>query len=312
FNSRSMGGSDMGVEVCVTDYLTNDIARLFVPLQELKPTTAQSSPMWNFLAHGLAGKCGVGLVNLNGKVVCQPSFSKMGRPTEGMIAVEKVLPAEGEAKWGFIDHTGKTVIDFTYSNQPSEFHEGLAFVIPARSTEFDYGIIDKLGTMKAKIPKDVCTKNPYYGAGYFNAGKTLCGDGKYLAVTTLTPMDYRKEMAATLSVGAHAIWVTGFEESMGLRGKSYDYYNYENSRDNFPSDFMAVRVTPSSNKPGWGIVDSNFQPVVPPVFLKIGPYSEGAELAWAVFTNPDGTTTEGYVNWEGVFQIVRDTKSEKW
>ena len=74
-------------------------------------------------------------------------FSIMNDFSEGLAAVHKTInqtaDTEGDARYGFIDKTGKTVIPFNYSYANS-FSEGLAAVATA---DGKYGFIDKSNKM---------------------------------------------------------------------------------------------------------------------------------------------------------------------
>ena len=305
--SRSMGTADSGIEICVADYLHSNVARFSAPVIEVLPVKpgAQRST--------LEHSCSWGLIDLTGKIVSQPSFMRMGRPSEGMVAVMKYVPTDKEGKWGYVDLKGAMAIDCRYSNQPSEFHDGFAFIVPTRSEDVEYAIIDKSGAVVKKVAKGECEKRLYGGGGYFSNQKALCSDYKGLLASDFSTFNVLQTLKATCvepSIPDPLIRCGWFTDVW--QGGPSDYYNFEDERKNSPADFMMLSVQYTPNKVGKGVVDHNYRPVVPAVFSSIGPYTDSPGLAWAVFINPDGSKTEGYVNNEGLFEITRDTKSEKW
>jgi hypothetical protein len=81
-----------------------------------------------------------GYADANGNILVTPQFDKARNFSDGMAAVKF------KGKWGFIDLTGKFVVEATYNLEPGRFSEGMA---PVRIGESDYeyvmSYIDQVG-----------------------------------------------------------------------------------------------------------------------------------------------------------------------
>ena len=75
---------------------------------------------------------------------------------EGLAAVQ-IKDEAGELKWGFIDTQGKTVIDFKFSNEPTDFYGGRASVY---TKDGHRAILDKTGNVTSKWDKMVTDFTP--------------------------------------------------------------------------------------------------------------------------------------------------------
>lgn len=83
-----------------------------------------------------------GYYDESGKLIIPAVYDKAGSFSEGLAAV-LVAPANGtRALWGFIDKTGKTVIEPQFAERPSDFFEDLAIVVKQNGK---YCAIDKTG-----------------------------------------------------------------------------------------------------------------------------------------------------------------------
>ncbi len=71
----------------------------------------------------------LGFWDINRKIVIPAQFSAVKMFSEGIAWVEK-KDDYGRKKWGAIDKTGKTLIDFVYENTPEDFSCGRAAVKP--------------------------------------------------------------------------------------------------------------------------------------------------------------------------------------
>lgn len=83
-----------------------------------------------------------GLYNSSGKVVMQPSFEAVHEFSEGLAAVKVAVNANQPAQWGYINTVGEWVIPAQFTNEPDDFHEGLALV---RKSNGNWVYIDTLG-----------------------------------------------------------------------------------------------------------------------------------------------------------------------
>lgn len=73
--------------------------------------------------------------------------------SEGLVMVGK-KDNFGTVKYGFVDKSGRTVVDFRYSIAPSDFQNGLARVEPADKSSFEYGFINRQGELVWKQSRD--------------------------------------------------------------------------------------------------------------------------------------------------------------
>lgn len=85
-----------------------------------------------------------------------PSYSKVQNFNDGLAAVQTA-----SGKWGYIDKTGKMVIEAKFSSEPGPFSEGYA-VVEKRDGSKCY--IDKQGNIAFDGLRD---------ASYFHNGKLL-------------------------------------------------------------------------------------------------------------------------------------------
>ena len=83
-----------------------------------------------------------GYIDKTGKIVIQPQFSYVEAFSDGLAAVK--IHDNDDEKWGYIDKTGKIVIQPQFS-QAGTFSEGLATVLIENGTKKNYVMIDKTG-----------------------------------------------------------------------------------------------------------------------------------------------------------------------
>ncbi|HNB24445.1 MAG TPA: WG repeat-containing protein, partial [Candidatus Melainabacteria bacterium] len=101
-----------------------------------------------------------GFVDATGKVVIEPKYESVKPFSEGLAAVVQ------DRRWGYIDKTGKVAIEPKY-DVVTPFSDGMAAV----STNGKWGYIDKTG--KLVIPLD------YDGAKEFSEGFAGVKEGNY-------------------------------------------------------------------------------------------------------------------------------------
>ena len=80
-----------------------------------------------------------GFRDKDGNLTISPTYSKAQDFSDGLAAVKTT-----DGKWGFIDKTGKMVIEAKFSSEPSRFSEGYAVVEKKDGTKC---YIDKLGNV---------------------------------------------------------------------------------------------------------------------------------------------------------------------
>jgi Sec-independent protein translocase protein TatA len=90
-------------------------------------------------------KTGRGFIDAKGNIAVEPKYRATHDFSDGLAAVQNF-----DEKWGFIDKTGKAVIDFIFTNEPTDFHEGLAVV---KKRDNSTCFIDKNGNLIEKIGK---------------------------------------------------------------------------------------------------------------------------------------------------------------
>lgn len=102
-----------------------------------------------------------GYINSKGAIVIAVNFDKAQDFSEGLAAVQ--IAVGGVKKWGFIDKTGKVVVEATYNLMPGRFSEGVAAVrIGTSESDYVMNYIDKTG--KRLMPESVkCALNEFHG-----------------------------------------------------------------------------------------------------------------------------------------------------
>ncbi len=120
-------------------------------------TYSMSRPFLNF--HEGLGASYTGTVNqtglkygykkITGQYAVQPQYDFADEFWEGRAIVGKINEF-GEMKYGFIDMTGHEIFPLKLSNRPERFHGGFALIEPKDKSEFDYGFINRQGTLTIK------------------------------------------------------------------------------------------------------------------------------------------------------------------
>jgi len=98
--------------------------QLFVQVKETRPFRDGLAAYYDF------SKSLFGYIDQKGMVKIQPQFLEAEDFSEGLAAVLKTT-ATKELKWGFIDKTGKVVIDFIFTNKPGNVSDGMMVVTSA-------------------------------------------------------------------------------------------------------------------------------------------------------------------------------------
>lgn len=102
-----------------------------------------------------------GFHDKNGNWVIKPAYYSVRDFHDGLAAVQQYDESgHGGGKWGFIDKTGKTVIDFKFTNEPTSFDSGYAVV---ENRNGQYVVIDKTG-------QSVMTAGPNWELSAFSNG----------------------------------------------------------------------------------------------------------------------------------------------
>jgi len=82
-----------------------------------------------------------GFMDKTGKIVIEAKYDDARDFSEGLAAVQFTNDL-GESKWGYVDKEGNVKIDFMFQNEPTSFTSGRAFI---RGTNGKMGIIDNTG-----------------------------------------------------------------------------------------------------------------------------------------------------------------------
>jgi len=107
---------------------------------------------------------GYGYIDKTGKTVIEPRFSGANPFFEGLACIN--IQKDGQSLWGFINKSGEVVIDCMFSNEPSSFSDGLAQV---KSKDGKFGFINKKG--------EVVIQPLYKYATGFYKGKAIVTKG---------------------------------------------------------------------------------------------------------------------------------------
>jgi hypothetical protein len=214
----------------------------------------------------------VGYIDRTGKNVIEPKFIENRNFSDGMAAVKGETPT-GEFKWGFINKDGKLVIDYTYSNEPKPFSNGRAFVL---SNDFKWGIIDKEGKLIVE-PKF----------------KQVFPFSENLAVVSVYDQKNYFEEWQIIDVNGKVI-------------KSYPKPKKDDERITFWSGFQEGLAIVHK---GYGMkhcaVDKSGKEVFKPMYRKINPFNSGRAYA-EYFDDKTRKVTYGYINKKGNFVIINE------
>lgn len=105
----------------------------------ISPVEKDCAEVWGDFVGGLSRwKVGnkFGFIDRTGKIVIEPAFDLTFHFSEGLAAVQI------DGKWGYIDTTGKFVIQPMSLSTARDFHNGLAYVVTKNNLD---GYIDKSG-----------------------------------------------------------------------------------------------------------------------------------------------------------------------
>jgi|GEM_PF-1317242 len=230
-----------------------------------------------------------GYADLNGKVVIPAQFRGVEEFVEGLAAVSKI-DQFGLELWGFINLKGETVIPFKFKNRPSNFHSGLARVIPAEAANFNFGYIDHSGTVQVKIG-DGNRFSPYSDGGSFTGDYVIARidgwkrmfnrQGKSIEASTMVKSTKSKEFPARILV--KEITETGYQINDYTPGAAIN-----------TSGFMDFK--------GNVLFPPYFSTLVPDIF---SPYAI-AEIKeeWVVAKKKTIKPISGVINQEGVYVLV--------
>jgi Copper amine oxidase N-terminal domain./KWG Leptospira. len=199
------------------------------------------------LSEGLAFYCNwsfdgkCGFIDTTGKIVIEAKYTEVARFSEGLAAVSN------EGKWGYIDKTGKEVVGLKYDAVALEFSEGMAQVMK----EGRWGYIDRTG--KEVIPLIYEDTNSF-GEGLAHVKK----DGKYgyIDKSGKEVIKPQYDMAYRFREGLAPVQVNGKWGYIDKTGKVVIPFTYD-AAQNFSEGLAWVKVSEK-----WGAIDSTGKEVI--------------------------------------------------
>jgi hypothetical protein len=233
-----------------------------------------------------------GYMDTTGKMVIPAQYVHAKEFSEGLAAVAK-LNEFGEAKWGFIDKTGKVQIPFQYSIMPSSFGFGYAVILPKVQTDTKFSLINHNGEIKVNVP--VSSK------AEANTDKKFIGG--FMRASLLGGCDI---------FGEEYSYQTRFAQA-GLPARNMTYPNWFVEEPYQDGQIVFVRSTREGELKK-GILDIENGKYIDPIFTEITLFDPVSNLAYAKLeTGKDNNGfpiyREGYINRQGVFVLVKQTKS---
>lgn len=219
-----------------------------------------------------------GYMDKTGRVVIEPQFHNAGHFSEGLAWV--AVLAERKWLYGFIDKTGKLVIPPQFTEQPGDFVEGLARV----AGKYNYGFIDRTG--RFQISEQFQQLDGFFSEGLVAAA--LQGDpprGVYL----------QRDGKVAFEI---PLW-----QERTARQRSLPTFGMP-LRTPF-SEGLAPVV--SFNKVGF--MDRTGKVVIAPLFRETNGFSEG--LAAVKIIGSDGQYVWGYIDRAGNFAVEPQFKDAR-
>jgi len=213
-----------------------------------------------------------GYLNAKMEWVIPESYKQAQAFSDGLAWVAS-QPAGAGLKWGAINTKGKVVIPFTFSKEPDPFSEGLALVHCSDNT---IGYVDAFG--KAAIP-----------CQYTFASRFVNGNAYVIERDPHNPDNT----------------IPALIDKRG-RGITEWHNNASNSTLRELRDDGTYHIT-SHQGDGSGLLDSDWNLLVPPVFESIGLFPSGDTdgLAWAVYREKDGKSYQGFIDRHGEFVLLQ-------
>ena len=243
-------------------------------------------------------------ISLANKIISKKKYWHLSPFSEGLACVGNP-DSYGMIKYGFINTKGEEVIPLTYSNQPSDFKNGLSKVVPTNKADFRYAFINKKGDIVVKhTDNDIRTNlgaefEPFKN-GYSNIGtrRIMDSTGKIY-----TQAEFCKMLGVPFSLfGGKAFSFAGPRNgkvvySRAMLPSDKNPYNFAGFAD--PTTNTSTRLVFSTDAYKFSL---SFDPVSKLALEKtqIGKDKEGLPIY-----------RTGYINEEGVYVIIMAEKS-KW
>ena len=199
-------------------------------------------------------------LDTTGKIVLDIPLYHNWDFSEGLAAV---MPSNAANRWGYIDRTGKFVIEPKFESYPvgyvSPFADGMAMIEVGKQ----YGFIDTKGNFA--IPPS------YLWARGFSEGRArVIIDGPCSRPGFEEPCDFGETLGKTADAQNVTACKFGFIDKSGhLVGTN----EFEDARD-FSEGLAAVQKNGK-----WGFIDKTGNVVIPFKFGRVGSFSDGLALA---------------------------------
>lgn len=229
----------------------------------------------------------LGLYDFEGNALTPMAFEQIENFSEGLAAFAR-RDDFGNLRWGFINTKGEIVIPPTFSNQPGDFHCGLARVQPSdRSSGFSFAFIDKKGDVKIRLRDE--DRWDRHLLDFRNGLIVNPSQNSYMDISG-------KTYTLNLINGSYTDPVTG-QTVTTLHNTRIDHAENRHFR---PDQILFLH---NGKK---GLTDLNGNLLLPPVFDELSLFDPVSGLAYAAMQNPvSGQKTDGYINTKGVFVLVK-------
>jgi hypothetical protein len=209
-----------------------------------------------------------GFMDKTGKILIDTKYDDVRDFSEGLAAV-KFTNSLGESKWGFIDTAGNVKIDFIFQNEPKSFSSSRTFIL---GTNNKWGIIDTLGKI---IVEPKYTQLFPYENGFATASYT---NDKWQNIYEI--IDVNGKPIKTFDVpkkGEQVSLWSGFKNGLAVAMQDYKY----------------------------GLIDTKGNVIVKFEFRKLNQMNN--ERAYAeLFNEKTNKVTYGYIDKKGSYVIINE------
>lgn len=255
---------------------------------------------------GQPSQIAYGFKNLQDQWAVKPAYLSLEPFSEG-LAVAAKKDMYGVIKYGFIDKQGNVVIPFQYSERPSPFKSGIAFIKPSLTGTSDirYAAINAKGETVFTVTKKNASKFPIFSDLKF------ASNGYFFSPVGV--MDTRgnvQEIKTFLAQRGITSPANSFD--IVMPPEKISAYSYTVSK--LAPDYFIYRVTDRNGMQLYGIYWMKTGKIVPPVFTTLRDFDPVSKLALALIETKEGGRTkvvrEGYINEAGVFVILKKAPSD--
>lgn len=217
----------------------------------------------------LSVKYKYGFMDATGKAVIETKYEDVRDFSEGLAAVKS------DGKWGYLDSKGNVKIDFQYSEEPQQFSCGKAFV---KGANYKWALID--------TSNNIIFQPTFEQVFPYSEG---------IAVVSLRDS---KGTEFFKIIDANGKSVKEFKQT----GKEKDMITFKSGF----SEGMAIANQGYGNN--LGFIDAKGKVAIDYKFSRLNPFSDG--LAYAEKVDPKtNKTTKGFVDKKGKFVIVIEQKT---